>query len=110
MLTLVEKVFRLHHISLFESLSTDDLQVLAEIAELETYAPGERILTEREAGDRLYVLLQGEVVVFHERAGRRAVLADLKDGAVFGEMAILTEEARSASVDAVVFSQCLSSA
>ena len=107
MLTLVEKVFRLHRIRLFESLSTADLQALAEIAEVATYTTGERIITEGEPGDCLYVLLAGQVTVATEREGRKVELATLKDGAVFGEMAILTEETRSAHVDAATDCQCL---
>lgn len=108
MLTLVEKVFRLHNIRLFESLSTGDLQALADIAEVMAYPAGERIITAGETGDCLYVLLAGEVAVLHEQAGRPIELARLKVGSVFGEMAILTEETRSAHVDAVTDCQCLS--
>ena len=107
MLTLVDKVFRLHRIRLFESLSTADLQALADIGEVATYAVGERILTEGEPGDQLYVLLTGKVSVFTERSGVRAELASLGEGAVFGEMAILTEEMRSASIEALAECQCL---
>jgi CRP/FNR family cyclic AMP-dependent transcriptional regulator len=107
MLTLVDKVFRLHRIRLFESLSTTDLQALAEIGEVATFSEGERILTEGETGDQLYVLLTGKVTVFTERSGARANLATLGEGAVFGEMAILTEETRSASIDAAKDCQCL---
>lgn len=108
MLTLVDKVFRLHKIRLFESLSTADLQAVADIAELATFSSGDRILTEGEPGDSLYVLLNGTVAVFTERGGHRVALAQLGEGAVFGEMAILTEEVRSASIDAVADCQCLS--
>lgn len=108
MLTLVEKVFRLHNIRLFESLSTADLQALAEITEVSDYAAGERIITEGEPGDCLYVLLKGEVAVVRDLAGKRVELARLQPGNVFGEMAILTEKTRSANVDAVTPCECLS--
>lgn len=108
MLTLVEKVFRLHNIRLFGALSTGDLQALAEIAEVVEYVPGDRIITEGEVGDCLYVLLRGEVAVVREQEGRKVELARLSVGNVFGEMAILTEETRSANVDAVTDCECLS--
>lgn len=107
MLTLVDKVFRLHRIRLFDSLPTADLQALANIAEVAAFAPGERILTEGEPGDRLYILVEGRVAVFTQREGVRTDLATLDEGAVFGELAILTEEARSASIEAVTACQCL---
>lgn len=108
MLTLVEKVFRLHNIRLFASLSTADLQALADIAEVAEFAAGERIITEGETGDCLYVLLQGEVIVFRTSEGKRVELARLHQGHVFGEMAILTEETRSADIEAAVDCTCLS--
>jgi CRP-like cAMP-binding protein len=108
MLTLVEKVFSLHKIRLFASLNTADLQALADIADVAEFAAGERIITEGEVGDCLYVLLAGEVVVFRTPEGKRVELARLGAGVVFGEMAILTEETRSASVEAAVDCQCLS--
>ena len=108
MLTLVEKVFRLHTIRLFESLSTADLQALADIAEVIDYSAGDRIITEGETGDCLYVLLAGEVAVVQSKGGRSIELARLRVGSVFGEMAILTEETRSADVDAMTDCQCLS--
>jgi CRP-like cAMP-binding protein len=108
MLTLVEKVFRLHEIRLFSRLKTPDLQALAQIAEVVTFGAGARILTEGEPGDSLYVLLEGRVRVFTDKGGRRTELAQLEAGHVFGEMAILTEDTRSASVDALDACECLS--
>jgi CRP-like cAMP-binding protein len=107
MLSIVEKVFRLHGIRLFASLKTPELQALASIAELASFGAGERIITEGEVGDFLFVLLQGTVLVSTEKGGPRVELARLGAGHVFGEMAILTEEVRSANVDALDECHCL---
>ena len=64
------------------------------------YADGERIVTQGKVGDCMYVLQQGKVEVFVENQSCEAVLATLKPGAVFGEMALFTKEPRSASVRA----------
>lgn len=64
------------------------------------YADGDRIVTQGEVGDCMYVIQQGKVEVFVESQNCEAVLAILKPGTVFGEMALFTKETRSASVRA----------
>jgi CRP-like cAMP-binding protein len=59
--------------------------------------PGEVVLREGEAGDGLFVVLQGRMAV--EQAGNR--LAELREGDVFGEMSLLTHGKASATVSAV---------
>ena len=66
------------------------------------FRPGQRILGELEAGADVHVLLSGTVEVSVEsEAGGRLVLGTLPAGAAFGEMASITGELHSASVDAV---------
>ena len=64
------------------------------------YPDGERIVTQGEGGHCMYVIQQGKVEVFVESENCEAVLATLKPGAVFGEMALFSKEPRSASVRA----------
>jgi CRP-like cAMP-binding protein len=64
------------------------------------YTDGERIVTQGEVGHCMYVIQQGKVEVFVESENCEAVLATLKPGTVFGEMALFTKETRSASVRA----------
>jgi len=64
------------------------------------YADGERIVTQGEVGDCMYVIQKGKVEVFIENQNCETVLAVLKSGTVFGEMALFTKETRSASVRA----------
>ena len=78
------------------------LQVLIEHAVHERRAAGEVIFKQGDPGDRLFVILRGEVNVLRdvgEPEPRR--LATLRAGSFFGEMALLTNEARSATVVAV---------
>jgi hypothetical protein len=63
------------------------------------FAPGAVIVEEGEAGDRAYIIRRGHAEVFRE-AGR-TVLRRLGPGDVFGEMAILTDRPRNASVRAI---------
>ena len=57
------------------------------------YAPGEVIFTEGQAGDAMYAVLEGEVEI--TKQGR--VLEVVASGGVFGEMALIDQEPRSAT-------------
>ena len=65
------------------------------------YAPGEEIITEGEAGDEAYVITEGTCRVYKDSQDGRDVLVDLGPGDVFGETAILTDQPRSASIEAL---------
>ncbi len=66
-----------------------------------TFAPGELILREGDAGDAAYMITGGECRAFRTVAGEVETLATMGVGDVFGEMALLLYEPRSASVVAV---------
>jgi NADH dehydrogenase len=64
----------------------------------EHYEPGQEVFRQGELGDRLYLVLSGEVDVVREEAGESRVLARLGPGQWFGEMALLHQTVRTASV------------
>jgi CRP-like cAMP-binding protein len=76
---------------------------LAQIGKRRTYAAGESIVKEGSTGTALYVVLSGRVGV--ERGGSR--VGELGSGDFFGELALIEEEPRSASVIAVDETECL---
>ncbi len=103
MLSTIEKVIILKTVGIFAETSDE---VLAEVAAVttETELPaGEKIFEKGDAGDSMYIIASGRVRV-HD--GDR-VINDLVSGNVFGEMAILDPEARSASVTTVEDTQLL---
>jgi voltage-gated potassium channel len=62
--------------------------------------PGERIFRQGDPGDALYFIQSGAVEVLG--AGRE-VIATLSDGAFFGEMALVSDQPRSATVRSVAY-------
>jgi len=66
-----------------------------------TYSDGNIIVRQGEVGDRMFVIQSGRVRVTRAVDGREVVLAELKEGDFFGEMAIIDREERSATVSAV---------
>jgi small-conductance mechanosensitive channel/CRP-like cAMP-binding protein len=88
----------LRGIDLFLPLTDDERHTaVASFTQLH-YAAGERIIGEGEPGDSFFVVDRGEVEVSKKLAGKDRPLARLTSGQFFGEMALLTGEARSATV------------
>lgn len=89
-------------VRLFEGVSPEDRAALARAATLRTYRRGETIVQQGQPGDAFYVLVRGRVAVeIVAPDGREVVLNTLGEGDHFGEMALLDDEPRSASVIAL---------
>ena len=76
---------------------------LAETGKRRTYAPGDEMVREGSSGTALYVMLSGDARV--ERAGER--IGSVTAGDFFGELALIEEHPRSASVIADTEVECL---
>lgn len=88
-------------VSLFEGLAPADRIALSRAVTLRTYRRGERIVTQGQPGDSFFVLVRGRVAVsIMSPEGREIVLSNLLAGDHFGEMALLDEAPRSATVTA----------
>jgi CRP-like cAMP-binding protein len=87
---------------LFKDFSVDEMVAVIQGLRLLTCAPRKIILRQGDPGDSLYMLTSGRVRAFVKNAqGKQTPLADLAEGAFFGEMSILTGKPRSASIVAV---------
>ena len=65
------------------------------------YAPGELILREGDPGDSAYIIVSGTCRAFRAVENGEETLGTMGPGDVFGEMALLLDEPRAASVQAV---------
>lgn len=92
----IERVLILKSIDLFARTPDDVLaQLAAELESIEV-AAGEPIIRKGDIGDSLFVIVSGQVRV-HDGD---TVVARLGDREIFGELAVLDPEPRSASVTA----------
>jgi CRP/FNR family transcriptional regulator, cyclic AMP receptor protein len=93
---------------LFQELRPEDLRRLANLATTRSYKPDSMIVKEEDTAIALYCILSGSVRV--QRQGSSpdgpVTLAELGPGAVFGEMGLLDDFARSASVVAITATEC----
>jgi NADH:quinone reductase (non-electrogenic) len=64
------------------------------------FEPGEVIFNQGDIGDNVYVIEKGECDVLKEEGGRQLLLATLRKGDYFGEMAVLADVSRNATVKA----------
>ena len=86
----------LRHVGLFKGMSKRSLAKINEMSEVRTAAPGEILVAEGDPGSDAMVVLEGTASV---KRGRRKV-SELTVGQVFGEMALLDRQPRSATVTA----------
>ena len=105
---IMERLLALKEVPLFKNLSLDQLEAVHQITKEVEYLPGEVILKQGDRGDELYMLLEGRVRIFtnygtpneDEKGEQRAVSA-------FGEMAVLHDGERTATVVAAERSHLL---
>ena len=87
---------------LFSVMAPEQLQKLAAAGRVLCFGPGEAIVREGESGDCLYQLLAGRVEVLKAVApGRQVSVRQLDPGDLFGEMTLLLDAPRSATVRAM---------
>jgi CheY-like chemotaxis protein len=91
-----ETLDKVRRIAFFAGFSDMELVRLLKICHTRKFQAGEPVFRQGEKGDRLYVLLSGEVDILKRLNGGTRLLATMKAGDVFGEMAIVDQEPRSA--------------
>jgi CRP-like cAMP-binding protein len=98
----------LSQVPLFAGLDNAALAALAGFTFTRTFQPGEAIVEEGQTGNGLYVVLAGRVEVIKSDGSPQAqVLATLGTGEPFGELALLGEWKRTATVRAIDETTCL---
>lgn len=92
-------VAELSRFSILQALSEADLLRLQQIGRVRAVGPRHLLMSENEASTAVYFLLSGEVRVFiTSDHGREATVNTLQAGSWFGELAMLGDGLRSASV------------
>ncbi|MFN7135336.1 MAG: cyclic nucleotide-binding domain-containing protein, partial [Myxococcales bacterium] len=93
----IEKVFLLESVDIFAQCDVDDLAALGAIAVERRFAAGSFIFREKDPGEALYVIVNGQVNI--EKEGR--VVLELRSKDAFGETSLLDGGARPADARAV---------
>ncbi len=87
------------HKPLFSELSTQDVETIARHGRLHSYPKNSIVIHKGEESDCLYIIREGRVKVFiSDEYGAEIILRYQGPGEYFGELALIDEEPRSASV------------
>ncbi len=91
------KKFMIEHanIPLFANLTFEHISEIVKLLSVKSFEEGETIIHKGEEGDAMYFIVEGSVLVFNEN-----MKITLKEGDFFGEIALLKDIQRTASVKA----------
>jgi CRP-like cAMP-binding protein/thioredoxin reductase/Fe-S-cluster-containing hydrogenase component 2 len=82
-------------------------ELIADGVDVKRYGGGEILFSEGDAADGLYLIRRGSVTISRRLGGRDVVLSYLSAGNYVGEMALLTDSPRMATVTAAVTTEVL---
>lgn len=92
----------LSEIPFFHAFDSDDLGIVGSVLHQQNYLQGSLVFRKGNVGDTMFFLGKGRVDVIWEISSyRRFILASIGTGSFFGEMALLEDSPRSATVMAV---------
>ncbi len=90
---------------LFADLDEEEIAAIGEICSEQSFKFGQKIFKEGDPGNRLYIVLEGEVRISRDVPGSgEEALTVLKSGACFGEMAVFDRSERC--TDAIANVDC----
>ena len=99
---LSDKAESLARVTFFKRLEPDELEQLASRVEQVTFAPDTTIFSENDDGDALYVVHSGTVRIWVlDEDAEPVTLTELREGAFFGELAVLDRGPRSTNASAL---------
>lgn len=97
-MTLEAEVQSLRQVPMFRDIDPARLKLLAFTSERVQFADGQRFFSQGDASDAAYVILDGRAQVLLNTPGGEITVAELSDNALVGEMGILSDSPRSATI------------
>lgn len=98
----------LRGVAIFKDLDDGELARVAEVCRNQEFVSGEFVFKEGESGNRLYLIVEGEVRISRTIPGSgEEALAVLKPGSLFGEMAVFDRSERSTDAISNGGTKCL---
>jgi hypothetical protein len=101
-LSLGEKILLLKEIDIFSGLSASELAAIAAVTEEMAYAEGQEVIKQKNIGETVFLIIEGRVsVILEQENGQEERIAQIESGAAFGEMALIDDSPRSATISTV---------
>jgi CRP/FNR family cyclic AMP-dependent transcriptional regulator len=104
----VEKINFLKSVPIFSELNDDTLDKVSKLGTIQSFKKNSIILSEEDAGQALFVIVDGKVKVSrisNDEQSKEVILSIMNPSDFFGEMALLDGFSRSATVTALEDSQ-----
>ncbi|WP_137388669.1 cyclic nucleotide-binding domain-containing protein [Rhodoligotrophos defluvii] len=101
MASLKDEVDALRRIPLFANVEPQKLKLLAFTSERMSFEPGQEVFHQGDTGDAAYVIIAGSAEVLVDTPDGQLAVAEVKANDFVGEIAILCEVPRTATVRAV---------
>ncbi len=99
-MSLQQEVELLRNIPLFAKIEPSKLKLLAFTSQRLTFAAEDVVFEQGDVGDAAYIIIGGEADVIIDTPGGPLVVATLKQNEIVGEIAILCDVPRTATVRA----------
>jgi CRP-like cAMP-binding protein len=99
-MTIETDVQSLRQVSMFRDIDPARLKLLAFTSDRLSYDKGEVLFHQNEVSDSTYVIVEGKVDVWIAAARDRIKVAELGAGEMVGEMGVLCDKPRSATIEA----------
>jgi len=107
-ISLGEKIMLLREIEIFSDLKVAELAAIAAVTEEVSYPPEQKVFKQEDVGNTVFMVISGLVEVVREVSPEdRVVLDTIGRGGAFGEMALLDDSPRSATIQTVETSRFL---
>ncbi len=85
----------------FNDFTDDEMRILADFAEEQSYKEGEVIFSEQSPTTAVFFIVHGRVTIFRSLMGCSNFLTILEKNDIFGEVAFVDQQARSAAANAL---------
>ncbi len=93
----------LARVPLFANCTSDEITAVASVAQESTFQPGQIIVTQGTPGQAFYMILGGRVEILRDGSS----LGAFGPGDFFGEMSLLDQAPRSATIRSIEHTTCL---
>ena len=97
-MSLVQEVDLLRNIQLFERMEPSKLKLLAMTSDRVNFRPSSTLMQQGDDGDAAYVIIEGKGQVWIDTPGGPIQVAEIGAGQIVGEIAILIDIPRTATV------------
>lgn len=99
-MTLDGEVRFLQQVPMFRDVDQAKLKLLAFTSDRLSYSAGDALFRQNDMSDAAYLIMDGEIDVVLETGEERIMVAHMGRGALVGEMGVLCDSARTATVEA----------